>query len=262
MILALIALLGLVAGSFLTAFVNRLHEGRNFVSDRSTCDSCRQKLTVLDLIPLFSWLLLRGRCRHCQKKVSFYYPLVELVSLITFVLFYLYWPLSFIGWDLVLFIGWLFILVGLLALSIYDLRWWLLPNKILYPVFILGLLLLGVRLLDQGDLSLLLKALWSFLAGGGLFYLLFQVSDRHIGGGDVKLGFLLGILLLNWQLSLLTIFLSCLGGTIFVIPLLLWQKKSKIKLQTKLPFGPFLILSALSSFLFGEQIINWYLGFV
>ena len=259
--LVLVIVLGLVAGSFLTAFIDRLHDGRNFVSGRSTCDSCKKKLGFWDLVPLLSWLVLRGRCRHCRKKVSCYYPLVETVSASSFVLFYLFWPYSFGGLELVLFAGYLLVLVGLLALAIYDLRWWLLPNKIVYPLLGWALVLLGVRVLINQEADILLAALWSFLAGGGPFYLLFQISEKHIGGGDVKLGFLLGLLLLDWRLSLMTLFLSSLIGTVLVLPLMLRRKKKGLGMQTKLPFGPFLIVGGLIAFWFGQSLIDWYMAF-
>ena len=259
--LVLMTVLGLVGGSFLTAFVDRLHDGRNFMTGRSTCDSCKKKLGFWDLIPLFSWLALKGRCRRCKKKISCHYPLIESVSAAIFVLFYVLWPYSFSGLELVLLAGYLVILVGLLALVIYDLKWWLLPNKIIYPLMGWALLLLGVRVLIEGQADILLVALWSFLAGGGPFYLLFQVSEKHIGGGDVKLGFLLGLILIDWRLSLMTLFLSGLIGTAVVLPFMLKQKKGSSGLQTKLPFGPFLIVSALIAFWFGGPLIDWYIIF-
>lgn len=252
---------GFITGSFLTSFVGRLHEGRDFVFARSACGSCNQSLGVLDLVPLFSWLALRGRCRHCDHRVSLYYPAVELVSAAAFTLFYLFWPYTFIGWELVLFIGYLLALVVLLALAIYDLRWWLLPNKLTYPLVIWGLVLLGIRLLIDFDLGLLSAALFSMLAGGGLFYVIFQLADKYIGGGDVKLGFVLGLLLLDWRLSLLMIFLSSLIGTAVSLPLMAGKRKGKA-LKAKLPFGPFLIVAFLLAIWFGQSLIEWYLGFV
>lgn len=259
--LLLIVTVGLFAGSFLTAFVDRLHDGRNFITGRSACDACKKTLGFLDLVPLFSWLALRGRCRHCGQRVSFYYPAVELATATAFTLFYLFWPLALTGWELVLFIGYLPVLVGLLALAIYDLRWWLLPNRIIYPLLGWALSLLGLRIIAGEEAGLLLDALWAFLAGGGPFYLLFQLSKRHIGGGDVKLGFLFGLLLLDWRLAVLTILLAGLLGTVIVLPLLAVGRRKKLNLKDRLPFGPFLIAAFLIAFWFGSDLIKWYLNF-
>ena len=251
---------GLIVGSFLTVFVDRLRDGRNFVNARSTCDSCHKKLSALDLVPLFSWLLLQGRCRHCRQPVSYYYPMVELATATVFGLFYLLWPYSYEGWDLVLLLGWIPILTGFLALIIYDLRWWILPNKIIYPLFLWSLLLLAVHALAQMSFSPFLGALLSMLAGGGLFYLVFQLSSQHIGGGDVKLGFWLGLLLLRWELSIMMIFLSSIIGTIVALPALVRRRQRRLKM--KIPFGPFLILATLLVFWFGELWLEWYLALV
>ena len=252
---------GFIAGSFLTSFVGRLHDGRDFIRSRSACNACRKSLGILDLVPLLSWLALRGRCRHCKQRVSCYYPAVEAVTAASFMAFYAFWPYSFAGWELVLFVGYLLALVVLLALAIYDLRWWLLPNKLTYPLAGWALALLGIRLLIEFDPGLLLAALLSALAGGGLFYVIFQIADKYIGGGDVKLGFVLGLLLVDWRLSLLTIFLSSLIGTVVSLPFLLRRQKGKA-FKARLPFGPFLIVAALLAFWFGGSLIEWYLGFL
>ena len=85
---------GFIAGSFLTSFVGRLHDGRDFIRSRSACNTCRKSLGILDLVPLLSWLALRGRCRHCKQRVSCYYPAVEAVTVASFMAFYAFWPYS------------------------------------------------------------------------------------------------------------------------------------------------------------------------
>ena len=257
----LAVILGLVAGSFLTAFVDRLRDGRNFIVGRSACDNCHKRLGVVDLVPLFSWLFLRGRCRHCRQAIGLYYPTIELVSGVSFVVFYLFWPYSLDGWEFVLFLGWLPVLVALLALAIYDLRWWLLPNKIVYPLFIWSSLLLAVRLLGEMSPAIFLDALLSLLVGGGLFFLIFHFSPKHIGGGDVKLGACLGLLLVDWRLSLIMIFLSAIIGVVVLLIMSLLSLRRKITLNSKLPYGPFLIFAAWLVFSFGADILVWYQDF-
>ena len=262
LILVAVIVLGLISGSFLTSFIDRFHDGRNYMTGRSACNNCHKKLGFIDLVPLLSWLFLRGRCRRCQKKIGFYYPLVEAGSLLLFVLFYFFWPYSLQDWSLAIFLAWLITLVYLLALTIYDLRWWILPNKIVYSLGIWSLLILVMHLASGEDWSLLFDGLLSILVGGGIFYIIFQVSEKHIGGGDVKLGFCLGLLLLDWRLSLMMIFLAAMIGTVVFLPLAIVRRLQKRAVTTKIPFGPFLILGALCALWFGGALLEWYDGYL
>src|SRR5579884_1106389 len=119
---------GLCLGSFVNALVWRVHEEKDWVKDRSQCPNCGHRLVAADLVPVLSWIALRGRCRYCKKPISAQYPLVELVGGLIFALSYVYWPggLHTAG-AYVLFISWLVTSVGLLALTVYDARWMLLP---------------------------------------------------------------------------------------------------------------------------------------
>ncbi len=133
MIPLLLILLGLVLGSFVNALVWRLREGRDWVNDRSECTHCHHKLAPLDLIPVFSWLYLRGKCRYCHKKIDDT-PLTELVLPALFIVSYAYWPFALQGIRTFEFALWLVFLVGFLALAVYDLRWFLLPDKLIFPL--------------------------------------------------------------------------------------------------------------------------------
>jgi prepilin signal peptidase PulO-like enzyme (type II secretory pathway) len=148
-------------------------------------------------------------------------------------------------------------IVGLLALAIYDLRWYLLPNRIIFPLIGLALLQVCLQLIVfKGGLGSLLGPIWGVLIGGGIFWLLFQVSrGKWIGGGDVKLGALLGLILGGPAMSFLMIFGASVTGTIIALPLLALKR---IKRTSRVPFGPFLIVSAVFVELFGAAIIAWY----
>ena len=257
----LVLILGLVAGSFLTSFVVRFHYGRDFVIARSCCQHCQQELLVQDLIPLLSWLMLRGRCRFCQKKIAWSYPLTELVMAAIALSLYFFWPFSLqsVGeWTLFYLVFMMAVL--LVGLAVYDLRWFLLPNRIVLFVFWLAVIVLGSRLILGHDFNL-----WSFLGscfiGGGIFYLIFLISERYIGGGDIKLGLVLGFFLADWQLAFLMLFGSCLLGVVVTVPYLLFRrpKEGQKARGSQIPFAPFLILMSLVSFTFGRQIIDWYL---
>src|SRR5579862_3972601 len=148
LIITLLAVAGLAAGSFVNALVWRLHENTkpkakkhssklSIVNGRSICPSCRHKLAWYDLIPIFSWLALKGECRYCQKPISLQYPLVELTGGLVFAGSYAFWPqIVHQNGQWLLLAAWLAASVGLLALAVYDLRWMLLPNRIIYPTLV------------------------------------------------------------------------------------------------------------------------------
>lgn len=270
MVIVVLVVLGLCFGSFVNALVWRLHEQAkskkrtakntkelSIIHGRSMCVHCGHELAPEDLLPVISWLSLGGKCRYCKKPISWQYPLVEVFTAVLFVLSYVYWPMSFNSQGLTLFIFWLVFLVGFMALVVYDLRWFILPDKIVYPLA--GLALLQVALLIVvfgGGKGSLLGAVYGILIGGGIFYVLFQVSGgKWIGGGDVKLGALLGLIVGGPAASLLLLFTASVLGTIVAVPLMLAGKANR---SSRLPFGPFLIAAAIIVYLFGASIISWY----
>ena len=284
MIIFGLIIFGLSLGSFVNALVWRLHKQEampknqkpirstnsgqantnrySIVNGRSMCVNCKHELAAGDLTPVLSWLWLKGKCRHCQKPISWQYPAVELSTAALFVLSYLLWhdlqgqPLQ--TGAVVDFGVWLAMIVGFMALVVYDLRWMILPNKIIFPLIVLAGLNVLVQSLLTSGLQPLISSLWGVLIASGLFYGLFQVSGgRWIGGGDVKLGFLLGILVGGPAGAFLTLFLASLIGTLYSMPLLINQK---LTAKTKVPFGPFLIIGAIIVKLFGQNLIDWYAG--
>jgi prepilin signal peptidase PulO-like enzyme (type II secretory pathway) len=275
MVYVVLAILGLCLGSFVNALVWRLHEQSkesreqraenkqklSVLKGRSMCPHCGHILAAKDLIPVLSWIGLKGKCRYCAKPISWQYPVVELLTAALFVFSYTYWP-YFQGTTLenegvVLFIFWLVFLAGFVALAVYDLRWFLLPDKITYTL--IGLALVQVLLVVfwfDGGLGALKDVSLSLVVGGGIFYALFQLSGgRWIGGGDVKLGALIGLILGQPQLSLLMIFVASVLGSVVSVPMLL---TGHAKRDTHLPFGPFLILATIIVRLFGLSLITWY----
>lgn len=221
------------------------------------CVSCGHELAAKDLIPVFSWVMLRAKCRYCSKPISWQYPLVELATAILFVSLYIFWPdnLSDSASKIDL-ITWIIASVGLMALFVYDLRYMILPNKIIFPLGALALTSVLIQSLITTDYRLLVSATLGVLAGGGIFYVLFQVSrGTWIGGGDVKLGFLLGLLLADAALALLMLFIASVLGSVFSL-ILVAKKGANIK--TKIPFGPFLITAAIITKLYGQNLIDFY----
>lgn len=266
MIVVILALLGLCAGSFVNALVWRIHKQAktkkgtkrySIVSGRSMCPHCEHELAPKDLIPLLSWLSLNGKCRYCKKPISKQYPLVEVVGALVFVSSYVWWPVNFGGWQTAIFVTWLVISVGLLALVVYDIKWGLLPNRILYPIAVIAVLQ-AIMYLVSADrpAKALLGLILATAVGGGIFYVLFQVSSgKWIGGGDVKLGWLLGLIVGTPAKAILLIFIASLIGTALTVPLLLTHR---LKRTSTIPFGPLLITGAIITVLFGASILSWY----
>jgi leader peptidase (prepilin peptidase)/N-methyltransferase len=273
MLIAALAVLGLIFGSFVNAFVWRLHEQEelrdrkkkptkaqldtfSILKGRSMCPDCRHELAAKDLVPLFSWLSLKGRCRYCGKPISWQYPAVEASTAVLFAVSYLFWPVDISGIGLFQFIVWLGFIVAFMALAVYDLRWYLLPNRIVYPLIVVAALETVIVAISGKDIGLLIQPLLGALVLSGTFWLLFQVSaGRWIGGGDVKLAVVLGLLAATPLKALLVLFFSSVIGTICSIPILLRGKKA---LKAQVPFGPFLLAATVVVVLFGQQIIDWY----
>ncbi len=273
MIIIALIVVGLCLGSFVNALVWRLHEQEthgtkkkpnkkelaklSIAKGRSMCPRCKHELAAKDLIPLLSWLSLSGKCRYCHKAIAVQYPLVELVTAALFVGSYAWWPEAFNTTQVVIFGLWLLLLTGLLALLVYDVRWMLLPDRIVFPLTGLAALQALIKVADATHpLIALGNVILAVLIGSGIFYVLFQVSKgKWIGGGDVKLGWVLGLIAATPARSLLIIFLASVGGSLIALPLL---ASGRMKRSAIIPFGPFLIVGAIVVQLFGAAILHWY----
>jgi leader peptidase (prepilin peptidase)/N-methyltransferase len=276
MIIVAIGLLGLMLGSFVNAFVWRLHEQEavrakgkgqsraaklrlqalSITKGRSMCPDCHHELAARDLVPVLSWLWLRGKCRYCRKPISWQYPLVELLTAALFILSYLSWPLGFHGVGLFQFTVWLFFLTAFMALAVYDLRWFLLPDRVVLPLVAVSVAETIAVAVWRHSFS----ALWQPILGTaiifGLFWGLFQFSKgAWIGGGDVKLALVLGLVAASPLRALLVIFFASLLGTMVSIPLL---AKGKEGLKVHIPFGPYLLAATVIVQLYGSHIVSWY----
>jgi len=258
LVAAVLFIFGAIFGSFAGAMVWRLKTGRDIAKDRSECEHCHHKLSGLDLVPLLSWLYLRGKCRYCHKPIGWTALLLEVGLGLVFAASYLFWPYP-IGTpiEIAYFLLWLTACVLLVILFVYDLRWYLLPDKIIWPLAAVGGALFGIRAI-VGHWSLEQAALefaFAFIPVSGVYYLLYKVSDgRWVGFGDVKLGIFIG-LALGWTGALLTLVLANFIGLLVVLPGLISGKFSR---SSEIPFGPFLIIATFIAMLAGEQIIGWY----
>ncbi|MEO6513195.1 MAG: prepilin peptidase [Candidatus Saccharimonadales bacterium] len=276
MIVVFIGILGLCIGSFVCATVWRLHEqsqlsGKKKLSaadksyqkelsirtGRSMCSHCKHPLAARDLIPLFSWLYLRGKCRYCHQPIGWLEPLAEAATALLFVASYVFWPMPWSGQGIFDFIVWLVLLAGFVALSIYDFKWFLLPDKIVLPLTVItAAKVLIDATVFHGGVSGLMGSVWGALVIGGMFYGLFAFSNgRWIGGGDVKIAIMLGLLAASPLKALFVIFFSSVLGMLVSLPLMLRGKASR---SSHIPFGPFLLLATVLVVLFGDTIVHAY----
>ncbi len=253
-------LVGAACGSFALVLVDRIKSERDWVKGRSACEVCGHTLQPIDLVPLLSWLLQRGRCRYCKAKLSIAYPLTELLTATLFILSYVLLPyeLNSVA-SAAQFLLWLVLLVIMTALFVYDLRWKLLPVNLMNAAIVLGSVHVVFRAIAY-DGSLVrygLSICASVLVGAGVFWALHFVSrGKWIGDGDIRLGVIIGLFLADPVLSWAAIFMASLYGIVyalFTVPF----KKDSLKLQ--IPFGPFLILGLVTSYLVGSRMVEWYL---
>ena len=251
-------IVGLCLGSFVNAAIWRIKHKKDLLFGRSECTKCHYKLGILDLIPVVSWLSLGGRCRKCNTRISTQYPLVELATGALFVASLAFWPFSFATVPhLILFCLWLCACVTLVFLFVYDLKWLILPDKAVVILCLIGLGMTIVYGIDaQSMIQFLQNLVFSLLILSGFYLLLYMYSKgKWIGFGDVKLGVGLALLLCNWQLALIALFLANLFGTLVFTPLMVMQK---VKRTSHIPFGPFLIAGTIVAMLWGQSIVEWY----
>ena len=247
-----IFLIGLFFGSFFGVLVNRLTSGKSFVKGRSKCDFCKKELSFFDLIPVLSFILSNGRCRYCHKKLTIFYPLIEISAGFIFVLSYLYSPLfNSFGNINFSFFYFLFIFSSFLVLLFQDLKYGILSDKIIFLTTGISFFYF-ILFQKQEFINHFLSGVSSFLFFvliSAVFYVL--TKKQGMGGGDIKLSFLLGFLL-GFPGVIICFYLAFLTGAIASIILVLWRKKDYLK--DSLPFGPFLIIGAYISLFWGNLI--------
>lgn len=232
--------------------------------DRSRCLSCGHILAWYDLIPLVSWLLLRGKCRYCKKFIGWTEFLLEVGMAALFALSVFLWPMPLASfWQIMMLVLWLATLVLLAILFVYDLRWLLLPDIVNIPFIVLGAVFAGVKLYLSSDFtSTLTSLLGAVFVLSGIYLLLYLFSKARygedktwVGFGDVKLGLGLSLFLGNWLLAFAALFAANLIGTILVLPSML---TGKLRGNSRISFGPLLIAGFLIVWLFSESILNLY----
>lgn len=234
---------GMTLGSFYNVVGLRTPLNKSIIKPRSHCSKCEHILTPIELIPVLSYVLLKGKCRHCQVSISSLYPTMEVITGILFMV----GPLI-MGWTYELIIAWT--LISLCTIIIVsDLTYMIIPDKVLIVFAVIFVIERFVFPLDPWWDSML-GAVTGFI----LLLLITLISKGGMGGGDIKLFAVLG-LLLGIKVVLLAFFLSTfLGALIGMIGILF----GKLEKKKPIPFGPFICVGTLLAYFFGEQIIKWY----
>jgi len=248
-IVALFAFIGLMVGSFANVCVYRIPRDESIVFPGSHCPACHPSITARDNIPLFSWLMLGRKCRYCNIPISWRYPLLELMMGVSWGL--LAWHFGATP-ELVVALCLFFLLW---VLSFIDLETGLLPNVLTYPGIVLGLLFSWWT----GNWQ---DALIGVVAGYGIFWLIarvfFWLTGREgMGYGDFKLLAMLGAFM-GWQALPFIIFASSVVGTFAGIIILMLARRG---FRTEIPFGPYLAAAGMVWFVWGHELLSWYLGF-
>lgn len=271
MVIVLLVVLGVCLGSFVNALVWRLHKqaaSKAVASDsrysithgRSMCPHCEHELSAKDLVPVLSWLSLRGKCRYCQKPIPDT-PLPELIVPALIVWSYLAWPYASGTWqllDIAVFAVWVLLLTGFTALALYDFRWQILPDKMVAPLTVLGAALVVCLAIAESDIQIAVGALLGAVVLFGIFYGLYAFSGgKWIGGGDVKLAVLLGLLAGGVAGAFMVLFIASFLGTAYIAAISLIKRRA-VSRQTRIPFGPFLLLAAVVIALHGVDLFDWY----
>jgi len=237
--------LGAMVGSFLNVCASRLPKGKSLWMPGSACPACASPIRWYDNIPVLSFLLLRGRCRDCNERISWRYPIIEAGTALLFALAYLRFD-----WSAEFLLA-IVLLSALIVVTAIDLEHQLIPDRITLPGIAAGFV--GNVVLNGGAWF---DSLLGILLGGGVFFLIIVVSRGGMGGGDMKLGAMLGAFL-GWKFLLLGLFLAAFLGGAVATALLVTGRKGR---KDPLPFGPFLAFGAAVSLFWGEGILQWYLS--
>ena len=237
-----IFIFGIVIGSFLNVCIYRLPLHESIITAPSHCMTCGRKLRWYDMVPVFSWIVLGGKCRNCKSKISVQYPIIEALNGILYVLVCAVNGLTWVSLLYCLMVS------ALLTLSLIDWRTYEIPFGINVFLFLIGI---AATALDRGNL---ISHLIGAVCVSAFLEILFLLSGgRAIGGGDIKLMAAAG-LLLGWKEILLALVIGSVAGSVIHLILMKVQKKDRV-----LAFGPYLALGIFFAMLYGNAIITWYL---
>ncbi len=235
----------LIIGSFLNVCILRIPDKNSIVFPPSSCPACHHRLGVLDLVPIVSYLFLKGKCRYCKSEISNRYITVELLTGLLLSFLFIKYNVS------IVFFKYIVLVCILIVVAFIDMDFMIVPNEII----IFGLMAGVIFCLIDFSIPNLISTVSALFIGSGVFLLIAVVSNGAMGGGDIKLMGVIG-LFLGIKGILLTIFLSFFIGAIVSVFLLYFKIKSR---KDYIPFAPFIACATYITILFGDQILNWYL---
>ena len=254
-------MLGAALGSFALVVAERWDTKRSWVKGRSQCDSCKKVLQPVDLVPIFSWLSSRGKCRQCDKKISMRYPLSEISSAVLLLFTYVWFPYDISLWStgLGLFVVWLVVYTLCMILILIDLKQMIMPYKFLFPLIAVSALFRVVVLMSENLYApSIFSLVFALVLGSGAFALLWIVSKgKWIGDSDIFLGLAIALIVGGAIEVWIAFVAASISGLLFGIVVSMLKKKSLRHM--KIPFGPFLVLGMVVSFLFSQEIIDFYI---
>ncbi len=247
-ILFFAAMFGLITGSFLNVCIYRIPRKESILFPPSHCPNCEKKIKIFDLLPVISYLLLKGRCRFCGERVGIRYPVVEAITGILFIALLLRFDINLV------LLKYTVLICILIITTFIDLEYYIIPNEIVLAGLAAGVILHY----PAGDITVI-SSLYGILSSAGFLLFVYLISllifkQEGMGMGDVKLSLVMG-LFLGWPLSIMAVFLACCFAGGLGIFLLLLKKKSRGDI---IPFGPFLAMGSFASLMWGTQIIEWY----
>jgi leader peptidase (prepilin peptidase)/N-methyltransferase len=241
---AIVAAFGLIVGSFLNVVIVRLPAGRSLLGPRSACPACGATIAWYDNVPVLSFVALRGRCRACGVRIGWRYPLVETVTAASLIAAHARFGL---GTDFIVAGAFL---SALIAITAIDLEHQIIPDAITLPGIVTGVIANVASVNGSWIDSLIGVAL-----GGGIFLLIILASGGGMGGGDMKLGAMLGAFM-GWKLTLVALFVAVIVGGIAAVAVLASGRKGR---KDPIPFGPFLALGGGVALFWGQRLVTWYL---
>ncbi len=258
MIYFLLFCIGLLVGSFLNCFIYRFEVGEK-PEGRSYCPKCKHQLSYKDLIPVFSYIFLLGKCRYCGKKISIQYPLVELFTGVLFVFVGLKELEVFSFMEIITFFYLLIVVFFLVFIFVYDLRHFIIPDFTNFSLIFISFVYLVFYSFYNQDLQILLYGIYSAIGVFAFFFALWYfTSGKGMGFGDVKFVIFMG-LFLGFPAIITGLFVSFILGAIIGITLIIIKKK---KPKSQIPFGPFLIIGTLLAYFYGAEIMTAYLNYL
>jgi len=243
-----IFIIGLMLGSFFNVCIYRIPRGESIVYPPSHCTNCGKKLKYIDLVPVLSYIFLKGRCRYCNEKISIRYAAVELFTAILFLSIYLKYGFTIESIKYIILSSFL-IIIGMIDYYTMDVY-----SIITYTGIIVGIIFILIEYLTKSQI-------YTYLYGGilaGLVIALIIILTKGMGWGDFEICIMSG-LYLGFSKSIVMLMVSFILGGIIGILLIISKKKTK---KDYIPFGPYIVLGSIISILFADKIILWYLGFI